>query len=340
MAVERAGVDRRTFSLGLIMAMTAACNTGGNQGRAQPVAGGFWPLWRDRFVAPDGRVIDTGNGRISHSEGQSYGLILALHASDREVFERIATWTETTLGRQDVALHAWRYDSRSMDPVSDPNNATDGDIVIAWALSLAGERWGRSDWLERSRQIRQAIRSRCVIARYDRNLLLPGLVGFAEPARVTLNPSYFVWPALDRFAKLDGTTVWGPVIRDCEEITRMARFGTHQLPTDWIAVTGAKSVGPALDKPPRFGYDAIRVALYAVLGRRTALVAPVADWWRSCVAQHRALPAWVDVYTGEEAPYAVSNGGAAIASRLIGSPAPAALDTDYFAASLQMLAQL
>ncbi len=100
----RPKVDRRTFSLGALMALTAACNTAPSQGRAQQVNDPFWTLWRDRFVAPEGRVVDTGNGRISHSEGQSYGMILALRAGDREAFERIAKWTQDTLGREDMAL--------------------------------------------------------------------------------------------------------------------------------------------------------------------------------------------------------------------------------------------
>lgn len=336
----RPKVDRRTFSLGALMAFTAACNTAPSQGRAQQVNDPFWTQWRDRFVAPEGRVVDTGNGRISHSEGQSYGMILALRAGDREAFERIARWTQDTLGREDMALHAWRYDPRQPVPVSDPNNATDGDLVIAWALALAGQRWKRSEWSDRAREIRKAIRAECVISRYERNLLLPGLVGFAETAQVTLNPSYFVWPALDQFAKVDGASTWGGVIRDCEEITKLSRFGPHHLPSDWVSVTGHNEVAPAVGKPPRFSYDAIRVPLYAAVGGRAALVQPVGDWWRACLGQHRPIPAWIDVVTGEEANYALSSGGAAIAARLIGTTAPAVLDTDYFSASLQMLARL
>lgn len=338
MVDEGSAVDRRTFSLGVLAALTAACNPVGSEGRAQPVDS-FWSQWRDRFVDPSGRVIDTGNGRISHSEGQSYGMILAVRAGDRATFESIANWTEDTLARQDVALHSWRYDPRQPQPVSDPNNATDGDIVIAWALALAGERWGNAAWTQRSARIRAAIRKNCVVSRYGRELLLPGMTGFVEQSRVLINPSYFVWPALDHFAKLDGG-VWEKVIQDAEDITRLSRFGPNKLPADWVSVTGADQVTPAADKPSRFSYDAIRVPLYAVIGMRANLVAPTVDWWRSYSSQHRPIPAWIDVVTGEVAPYAISSGGAAIASRLIGTTAPTVLDTDYFSASLQMLARI
>lgn len=333
-------VDRRTFSLGMLLAFTAACNASGKDGRAQQVTDSFWKTWRDRFVAPDGRVIDTGNGNISHSEGQSYGMILALRAGDRDAFTRIAKWTEDTLGRHDMALHAWRYDARQDLAVSDPNNATDGDIVIAWALELAAARWSQKAWRKRAEAIRAAIYEHCVISQFDRHLLLPGMVGFVDARQVTLNPSYFIWPALDHFVKMDGVSVWQPVIADCEDITRLSRFGAHQLPCDWVGISGHNAVAPAPAKPPRFGYDAIRIPLYAAVGGRADLVKPVAEWWQSQAGQQRPIPAWIDVVTGEQAPYGLSNGGAAIVSRLLGSPAPGILESDYFAASLQMLARL
>lgn len=322
----------------MLLALTGACNTG-NEGHARTVDA-FWTMFRDRFIDPSGRVVDTGNGGISHSEGQSYGMILAWQAGDRRTFERIADWTEANLLRHDMALHAWRYEPGKPNPVSDPNNATDGDIVIAWALALAGERWHRNDWLEKAARIRSAIRSHCVLERYGRKLLLPGMQGFVFDHEVVLNPSYFVWPALDHFASLDGPGVWQDIISDSEALAGKAAFGNWHLPADWIAVSAANIVAPARDKPPRFGYDAIRIGLYGALGGRWTLIEPIRGWWQACIAAGKPIPAWIDVVTGEEASYAVSNGGAAIAARLLGSPAPGQLTTDYFAASLQMLARL
>lgn len=335
-------LDRRKFTLGAMLALTAACN-GGAQSR-DPARGGSrmltWTAYRDKYMMADGRIVDTGNKGVSHSEGQSYGLIFAYNANDRDSFERIARWTQEQLSRKDIALHCWRYDPAAADPVADKNNATDGDLVIAWALHLAGKRWDRPDYIARSAAIRAAIRSHCVIERYGRHLLLPGLQGFVTGGGVTLNPSYFVWPALDAFARIDGAGIWGPVIDDCAQLLGLARFGARHLPCDWMTISGPAQLAPTSDKPPRFGYDAIRVPLYAALGNRKVLAADVAAYWRACLAGGKPIPAWIDVVTGEEANYALSNGGAAVAGLLLGTAQPAALDDDYYAASLQLLAKL
>lgn len=329
-------VDRRSFTTGLLFALTAAC-TAGSQGKAVTPPG-WWPLYRQRFLLPEGRIVDTGNHGVSHSEGQGYGMILALRAGDRAAFDAMAGWTQSVLGRSDMALHSWRYDPTMANPVADPNNATDGDILIAWALMLAARRWGNSAHAQRSEAIRAAIRQHCVAQRYGRMVLMPGLVGFATANALTFNPSYYAWPALDAFQAEDGAGAWSQVMADGTALVRLARFGPDQLPTDWVDLTGRDAMAPARDRPPRFGFDAVRVALYAQMADRAALAAPIAAFWRARLAAARPIPAWIDVVTGEEAPYPLSSGGAAIAGRLLGTAMPLQLADDYYAASLQMLA--
>ena len=89
-------------------------------------------------------MVDTGNGGITHSEGQGWAMLFALQAGDRTRFERIADWTRENLRRTSDGLHAWR--GKGSDGSEDLNNATDGDLFIATALILAGEQWGRPEW--------------------------------------------------------------------------------------------------------------------------------------------------------------------------------------------------
>lgn len=319
--------------------LTAACGSRAS-GRSTTPADPWWMTWRTRFLLPEGRVVDTGNNGISHSEGQGYGMLFAVHADDRDAFARMAAWTEKHLARSDIALFSWRYDPHAPNPVGDPNNASDGDILIAWALALAGTRWGEAKYLSRSTEIRAALLRHCVVERYGRQFILPGMAGFVQGAQVVLNPSYYIWPALDRFAKIDGANAWGRVISDGIALLEQARFGTKSLPTDWVALGAAGKPAPAPGRDPRFGYDAVRVPLYAAMGGLSSLAAPVTEFWRGCLAANQPIPAWIDVETGQTATYPISSGGAAIAARLLGVPAPAQLADDYFAASLQMLARI
>ncbi len=100
-----------------------------------------WGIYRDRFVGDDGRVHDTGNNQVSHTEGQGLAMLFAEAFDDRATFDRVWNWTRANLRRPDSALFAWRWDPNSENPVADTNNATDGDILIAWALARAARHW-------------------------------------------------------------------------------------------------------------------------------------------------------------------------------------------------------
>ncbi|WP_380779662.1 glycosyl hydrolase family 8 [Sphingomonas sp. R86520] len=309
---------------------------------AEPSAAPFgpfevnWAGFKRQFMDVDGRIVDNGNGGISHSEGQSYGLMLAAAAGDRAGFDKVLGWTEAKLARPDIALYAWRYDPRAPNPVADRNSATDGDLLIAYALAKAATRWRDPRYAARSHAIVDAIGSRIVRQVGGRMLLLPGLDGFSTPARTTINQSYYVWPALDLFARTGNATLWRRVIADGEALFAAARFGANRLPTDWIDVSNSGAVSPAADKPPRFGFDAIRVPLYASVSGRSALIEPIRSWWRTMPVER--IPAWTDVVTGHVAEYPLSVGGRAVVSRTLGTPAPRGLSTDYYAAALQCLA--
>jgi endoglucanase len=332
---------RRLLIASATLALAVGCSRKGESkavpAKAEPLDG-MWTTFRQLYLDASGRIVDNGNGGISHSEGQGYGMLLATLVGDRGAFESMAQWTQNTLGRQDVALHAWRYDPRQPNPVTDWNNATDGDLLIAWALARAASQWGTEGAAQRSGQIRSAIRQRLVVERFGQHLLLPGLEGFDNGQSVTLNPSYFIWSALDAFSRLDGEEAWGPVIESSEALVRQSRFGPAGLPTDWIVVGPEGHPTPAPDKPPRFGFDAVRVPLYAVAGRRAALVAPVADYWRAQSAGGRQVAAWIDVTTGEQAPFPLSPGGMDVMKRTLGQPLDKeALAQDYYGCVLQLL---
>lgn len=269
-------------------------------------------LWRDfaaRFL-DGGRVVDRDNGGISHSEGQGYGLLFAEAAGDHRGFERLWRWTRRHLQRDDGLL-AWRW--QPGQGVTDSNNASDGDILVAWALLRAAERWRDDDYRRQGLALVTAIRTWLLREHGGALYLLPGRQGFDKAGGLVLNPSYYVFPALAAFAIVDPTGPWQQVIDDGLAMIAAGQVAPINLPPDWLLL-GDSGLTPAPGFPPRFSWDAVRIPLYLAWhsAGTPSRLAPYADYWPSRAGG--SIPAWVDLATGETANYAASRGVQAIAA--------------------------
>ena len=307
-----------------------------------------WAAFRRLYVTPEGRVVDTGNGNVSHSEGQGWGLMAAQAADDPQSFERLLDWTTRHLQIRDQdALHAWRYKPRDAYPVTDLNNATDGDLFIAAALARAAARWDRPDYAARAARIARDI-LRLVRTAGPRTVLLPGAAGFEKPDSYVINPSYYGFALFQDLAALAPSPHWQALRQDGAAMLQQACFGRWQLPPDWLRVDrrdGALAVAPGW--PPRFSYDAIRVPLHVAWGGMPAL--PVLEAFRRYwVAPRTAPPAWTDLRTGEEAAYGAPAGIRAVAVLATHAPGPEQLHalpsvmaaTDYYGSGLILLSRI
>ena len=249
------------------------------RGSDGPLPSAEWQAWCGRFLQ-DGRVIDTGNKGVSHTEGQGYGLLLAAAADDETVFDSILQWTAAHLPLRDDGLLSWRYDPNTPDnPVADPNAAVDGDLLIAWALLRGGTLWQRPDLTERGLVAARAIRTAGVVDDGGMRLILPGPEGFQRPQGPVINLSYWVFPALRALVAADPDPAWPALISSGRRLATSLRFGSHQLPPDWALL--AEPPRPASGFPAVFGYNALRIPLYAAWSEPNALnlVAPILALW-------------------------------------------------------------
>lgn len=333
-----ASVSRREA---LSIALAGLCSLGPTSACAAP-RGVDWRSFKQAFVNPDGRVLDTGGGGVSHSEGQGYGMLFAVEGRDRSGFDAIWGWTQRTLKRPDGLL-SWRYTPGV--GVSDPNNATDGDILVAWALLLAAKRWRAPDYQQAGLTLMKAMAERLLVARNSTLLLLPGADGFRFPdGSMLLNPSYYVFPALDEMQRAEPGGPWEKIIGDGLQVLQEARFGVWALPPDWLRLEASGSFSLPASHPPRFSYDAIRAPLYLAWSGRTRepLVDSVREWWTKGAKIDGMPPAWIDLVTAEAAPYPVNVGASAVVSLItkqINRKQGSAL-TDYYDAALWNLARL
>ncbi len=227
-----------------------------------------WPIWRERFVAPDGRVVDTGQHGISHSEGQGYGLILAQAFGDRETFDRIESWTRAHIANRQDALMSWKWDPAQAENIPDWHNATDGDLFRAWAHLRASLDSGWSTDPSVAAEIARDIVRLCLAPDPrvpGQPLLMPGAEAVHQPGRVLVNPSYYLLRAMRQLGAAYEAPELGHAA-DHGEALLSELAGTGFVP-DWVAVT-AEGFDKPEDHDFRSSYDALRIPLYLVWSGR------------------------------------------------------------------------
>ena len=329
----------------LLLALLTACG-------AEPAAmtDNGWQQYRSQFVSADGAVRDTGNKNISHSEGQGYAMLMAVAWGDEESFRTIWQWTRAHLQVRDDYLFAWSWSPES--GVKDKNNATDGDILIAWALYRAGRVWKNDEYTALARNIVADIRRLLVQKKGTNTILLPGADGFNTEETTQLNLAYWVYPALEEIATATADPVWRELIATGKRLTADVAQGSWALPPDWVDIPNGKKPVIAANRQPRFGYEAVRIPLYLVWAGDydESVVGNSSRFWET-TSKTGLLPAWVDLLNGTRAEYPAPAGFRAVwelTEKALGTantagPVMIMADLngqDYYSASLTLLSRM
>lgn len=304
-----------------------------------------WEKYVSRFYT-NGRIIDTGNNQVSHSEGQGYGMLFAVAAGDKPRFDALWRWTQRTLQRRD-GLFSWRYtpcEANNRQCVDDNNNASDGDILIAWALLRASHAWDNTTYKQQALTIIHAVQSKLIRQHYGYTVLLPGEQGFEKPRRVQLNLSYWLFPAFADFQQLTGDPVWSQLLHDGERLLAQTALVGKGLASDWLWLS-EQGLSARDSISTHYGYNACRIPLHLIWQQTSdaSLLSPYLAFW-----QQDKVPATVDVITAKPADYTWSKGMQVVAELVqfkagkSAAPPSFALgnEQDYFSASLILLSEL
>lgn len=265
----------------------------------------LWQKYKNQFIKHNGRVIDNGNGNISHSESQGYGMLISAFFNDHETFKRIWNWTETTIKRKNDGLFSWKWQPQAPH-IPDKNNASDGDIFIAWSLLRADKKWPGHKYAESATNIINML-SKTVIYDIDQqSILLPARHGFKHDYKIIINPSYWVFPAFNDFRKIDKK--WEKVNQSAFKILNSSQFGDYKLPSDWIDYRNNQWI-PSSTFPARFSYASYRIPLYLIWG---GYHNSVNDHYLDWIINYNK--AWVNIKTNQMANYKAPNGANAVAT--------------------------
>lgn len=102
-------------------------------------------------------ILDVLHGDI-RSEGQSYGMMIAVQMDKKGEFDRLWKWARTFMQHASgprQGYFAWQL--RTDGTVIDPNSASDGEEYIVTALFFASARWGDGEGIFNYRAEAQAV---------------------------------------------------------------------------------------------------------------------------------------------------------------------------------------
>lgn len=341
---------RRRDCLRLLSAAMLAAGTASPLA-AQTVPGrALWEAWKARFLDPSGRVIDFLQQEASHTEGQGYGMVLASHFDDQDALRRMLGWADANLGLRGDRLYAWRWLPHGEARVPDRNNASDGDLFIAWAMVRAARRWGDSALLDRAAGIAEDLVAQCIVQSPEdpaRVLFLPASFGFVHDRRVVVNPSYYMPRAMREVAAATGQDRLAAAAADGEAL--MARIAADGLVPDWVELT-REGWRAAETMSVNAGYEAIRVPLFLTWSGRPdhPAVQQVARAWRAGMQPSGPVPVVMERVSGlvlEESPDPGYRAVAALIS-CAGAPTrgaaipPFTAEQHYYPATLQLFTVL
>ena len=303
-----------------------------------------WQHYKAKFVLKNGRVVDTGNGGISHSEGQGYGLLLAVRSNDRESFDKIWLWSQQNLQVRKDNLFIWRRRPNFVLEDEDMNNASDGDILISWALLEASQQWQDKKYQQEALKIIADVKQKLIVSWNGLEVLLPAAFGFNFQNSIDINLSYWIFPAISMISVYDNDPIWERLQKNGIKLLQQARFGRWQLPSDWIRLEKDNTFHAI--KSQRFGYDAVRIPLNLIWGGYSdeEILAPFAEYW---LYYGSYTPSWIAVNENTMDAWGADIGIRAIKHLTLlqhGDITNADFETisewDYYQATLSLLSKL
>jgi endoglucanase len=198
---------------------------------------GFYNRWKHHYISkvegkPEYYVYCNADGNwhggnkspnsISLSEGHGYGMIIMVMMAGydpeaRSIFNGMLAYFKDHPSSINPHLMAWNQTTDTARTEHNSDDATDGDLDIAFALILADRQWGSTpeyDYRNDAIDIINALKQ----ANINPESYLPMMGDFTEkgePFYYDTRPSDFMCDHFKLFSKVTGDTTWNHVSDKC-----------------------------------------------------------------------------------------------------------------------------
>ncbi len=235
--------------------------------------------WYDSYVLKNkyGSFVNTSNIKkspIALSEGQGYGLVITVLAGEKgyaneEQFNELLTYYDHFKVSEMNSLMKWKQEIINGKWQSvDNNNATDGDLDIAYALFKAAEVWPNSkiNYQKKALTILDSIKKH----NYNEKTKVLTVGNWATNSKFYANlfrPSDVMPLYFDLFFEKTDDLFWSKIKKNSLELlTELSEDSQSGLIPDfaWIGKNGikpAKSKDVTAETDGDYGYNSLRIPL-------------------------------------------------------------------------------
>ncbi|NLD99502.1 MAG: hypothetical protein GX640_06470 [Fibrobacter sp.] len=201
-------------------------------------------------VEPDlGFINQPGSGSII-TEGQSYGMMIALQMNRQDVFDRLWKFAYTYMLHHSgdrKGMFSWKVNETSPYAMIDPNPAPDGEEYFVTALLFAAKRWGNKEGIFNYQKQADSILT-TLLHMPPNNTVVPeidsehAMIVFSPVANGTLftDPSYHLpafYSVWEKYASADNA-FWKRMADSSRAFFKRASHPVTGLSSDYAAFDG------------------------------------------------------------------------------------------------------
>ena len=216
--------------------------------------------WKELYLVEcnDGYRVNCEGPDETRVEAIGFGTILTAYYGDKKEFDGLYHFYKIKRTANANNMMAWNVNCNG---INDPGSATDGDIDVAFALTVAYNQWG-GDYLEEARNVIQVIKNSVVVKCDSLLALAPGYSGKSKGGPqwggCDLTDIQYYTPAFFRiFAEVSGDNEWNKLADDTYIILNAAANPNTGLVPNWQSVSGIP--GGNSYRVGYYRYDACRV---------------------------------------------------------------------------------